>query len=142
MLTPHLNTSQDNEPVNIIQNLDDEEQGVKVLTPFEEGNKNISKESQEKESADDHGNGQGMKDIDKETKTLPDEFSDLLNPKATLTPHLCRKGCKHYDPVGDPKAADFSEYCWKSKGSLIERDCVCKNFESASPGLPKGVLAF
>ena len=142
VLTPHLNTSQDKKPVNNIRNLDNEEQGVKVLTPFEEGDKNISKESQDRESGDNHGNGQEMKDLDKQKKALPDEFSDLMNSKATLTPHLCRKGCKHYDPVGDPKAADFNEYCWKSKGSLIECGCVCKNFEDKNPGLPQGVLVF
>ena len=113
-----------------------------MLTPFEEGDKNIFKESQESEQGDYHGNGQGMMNLNKETKALPDNFSDPLNPKATLTPHLCRKGCKHYDAVGDPKAVDFNEYCWKSKGSLIERDRVCKNFESANPSLPEGVLAF
>jgi hypothetical protein len=83
-----------------------------------------------------------MKDLDEQTKALPDEFSALLDPKATLTPNLCRKGCKHYDPVGDPKAADFNEYCWKLKGSQIKHDCVCKNFESASPSLPEGVMMF
>ena len=52
-----------------------------------------------------------MKNLGKQTKESADGFAVLMNPKTTLTPHLCRKGCKHYDPVGDPKAADFNEYC-------------------------------
>lgn len=142
VLTPELNTSKDNEPVKNISDSHEIDGGVKVLTQFEEGDKNIFTESQEKEPDNDNGNGQGMMNLDKETKGLPDEFPGFLDPKATLTPNLCRKGCKHYDPVGDPKAADFNEFCWKSKGSQIERDRVCKNFESASPSLPAGVMAF
>jgi hypothetical protein len=75
-------------------------------------------------------------------KIDPTPFTGLMNPKATLTPHLCRKGCKHYDCVGDPKATDFNEYCWKSKGSQIERDRFCKNFEDKKPSLPEGVVTF
>ena len=44
-------------------------------------------------------------DLDEQTKALAKEFSVLLDPKTTLTPRLCRKGCKHYDSVGDQKNA-------------------------------------
>ena len=70
------------------------------------------------------------------------EFSVLLNPKTVLTPHLCRKGCKHYDSVGDQKSAEFKEFCWMEKDSKIARDVVCKKFENKYPNLPEGVLAF
>ena len=98
-------------------------------------------EKDREEPGNGHGNGEGV-DLDEQTKALVDEFSVLLNPKTTLTPHLCRKGCKHYDSVGDQKSAEFREFCWISKKSRIERDFVCGNFESKNPGLPEGVLVF
>ena len=76
------------------------------------------------------------------TSILAKEFSVLLNPKTILTPHLCRKGCKHYDSVGDQKSAEFREFCWMSKETRIDRDSVCGNFESKNPTLPEGVLTF
>lgn len=88
-----------------------------------------------------HGNGEGL-DLDERTKALADKFAVLLNPKTTLTPHLCRKGCRHYDPVGGPSSAGFREFCWKSKGSRIESDCPCQNFESKISSAPEGVLGF
>lgn len=44
--------------------------------------------------------------------------------------------------VGDPKGAEFREFCWKSKESRIERGSVCGNFESKNPNLPEEVLTF
>jgi hypothetical protein len=63
------------------------------------------------------------------------------NP-APKIPHLCKKGGKHYDSVGDQKSAEFREFCWKSKESRIERGSVCRNFESKNPSLPEGILTF
>ena len=60
---------------------------------------------------------------------LADEFAVLLNSKTILPPHLCRKGCKHYDSVGDQESAEFREFCWMSKETRIKRDSVCENFE-------------
>ena len=71
-----------------------------------------------------HGNGEGV-DLDEQTKNLADEFSILLNPKTILTPHLCRKGCKHYDSAGDEKSPEFREFCWNLKDSKIERGSAC-----------------
>jgi hypothetical protein len=65
------------------------------------------------------------------TSILAKEFSVLLNPKTILTPHLCRKGCKHYDSVGDPKGGNFREFYGKSNGTLVVRDRICENFESS-----------
>jgi hypothetical protein len=76
-----------------------------------------------------------MKDPDEVIQILTNEFAVLLNPKTTLTPHLCRKGCKHYDSVGDQKSAEFREFCWKSEESRIEYGSVCRNFESEKPSL-------
>ena len=81
-------------------------------------------------------------DLDEQTISLAEEFAIFLNSKTTLTPHLCRKGCKHYDSAGDQKSADFREFCWIENESRIERDVVCKKFESKNPNLPEDVLAF
>jgi len=79
--------------------------------------------------------------LDDTTKTLADQFSVFMNSKnlSKMTPHLCRKGCKHYDSVGDQKSAEFREFCWMSKDTRIERDCVCKNYEPsvATPRTPR-----
>lgn len=86
-------------------------------------------------------NGEGV-DLDEQTKAMAEEFAVLLNPKTTLIPHLCRKGCKHYDSTGDQKSAEFRGFCWKLEESRIERGSVCGNFESKNPSLPEGVLTF
>jgi hypothetical protein len=46
-----------------------------VFTLFEEGDKNIIKESQEREPGSGYGNGQGMEDLDEQTRELVDEFA-------------------------------------------------------------------
>jgi hypothetical protein len=48
-----------------------------------------------------------LEGLHESTSILAKEFSVLLNPKAILTPHLCRKGCKHYDSVGNPKSGEL-----------------------------------
>jgi hypothetical protein len=88
-----------------------------------------------------HDNGEGV-DLDEQTKAMAEEFAVLLNPKTILTPHVYRKGCKHYDSVGDQKSPEFKEFCWKSEESRIERGSVCGNFESKNPSLPEGILTF
>ena len=93
------------------------------------------------------GNGHGRfseEELDEPTKRLAEEFSFFGNIKnlSKITPHVCRKGCKHYDSVGDQKSAEFREFCWKSKESRIERGSVCRNFESKNPDLPEGILTF
>jgi hypothetical protein len=52
------------------------------------------------------------------------------------------KGCKHYLSLSDQKSADFKEFCWMDKESRVQRDTVCKRFESKNPELPEGVLTF
>ena len=37
----------------------------------------------------------------------------------------------------DQKNAKFREFCWVEKESRIERDSVCKNFESKNSSLPE-----
>jgi hypothetical protein len=50
---------------------------------------------------------------DEPTKRLAEEFSFFGDTKnlSKMTPHLCRKGCKHYDPIGDPEGGNFREFC-------------------------------
>ena len=140
VLTPHLNTSQDNEPVNNIQDLNDDDAGVKVLTPFQKDDRNIFEESQEGPGND--GNGEGIEDPNKQVRVLSEKFTALMDSNTPLTPYLCRKGCKHYDSVGEWKSIDFKEFCWKSDNSKIERNRACKNFESKYPNLAEGVMTF
>jgi hypothetical protein len=157
VFTPALNTVSEDEIINILEYFGDEPDGVRVfgLIPGGEGN-NFEKaqegpaqapgnghdtETQESEPGNGHGYGEGV-GLDEETKTLAQEFSVLLTPKTTLTPHLCRKGCKHYDSVGDQNSVEFKEFCWMDKESRVQRDTVCKRFESKNPSLPEGVLTF
>jgi len=81
-------------------------------------------------------------DLDQQTKSLAEEFAVLLNPKTILTPHLCRKGRKHYDSVGDQKSVEFREFCFFYDDSRIKRDTVGKSFESKFPDLPGEGLTF
>ncbi len=62
--------------------------------------------------------------------------------KTTLTPHLCRKGCKHHGSVGGQQSAEFKEFCWTDKESWVQHDTVCKKFESKYPKLPEDVSTF
>ncbi len=128
VLKPVLNTVKEDEMVNVIQYSGDEPDGDKVLSENPGGAGNNFEKAQEG-PGNGHGNGEGV-DLEEKRKAMADEFSVLLNPKTTLTPHLCRKGCKNYDSRGDQKSAEFREFCWKSKESRIERGSVCGNFES------------
>ena len=80
--------------------------------------------------------------MDEQTNALAEEFAPFMNPKTTLTPHLCKNGCKHYDSMGDEKGPDFREFCWKSEESRIECGSACKDFERKNPSLPEEVLTF
>ncbi len=145
MFTPALNTVKEDEIVNIIEYWGDEPDGVKVFGQIPGGEGNNFEKAQE-----GPGNGHGrfseeeLEGLDKPTKALVEEFSVLMNPQnlSKMTPHVCRKGCKHYDPIGDSENGDFREFCGKSNGTLIERGGVCENYEKKNPGLPEGVLTF
>ncbi len=105
MFTPALNTVQEEEILNIIQYSGDEPDGVKVLSEISGGEGNNFKKAQEG-PGNGHDNGNGM-DLDEQTKALAEEFAPFMNPNIVLTLHLCRKGCKHYDSVGDKKSPEF-----------------------------------
>ena len=110
VFTPALNTVKEDEMVNIIQYSGDEPDGVKVLSEIPGGEGNIFEKAKE-----GPGNGHGrfseeeLEGLDEPTKALAGEFSVLMNPHnlSKMTPHLYRKGCKHYDSVGDQKSAEF-----------------------------------
>lgn len=117
--------------------------GVKVLSEIPGGEGKILEKAQEG-PGNGHDNGEGMKDPDEATKRLAEEFSFFGNIKnlSKMTPHLCRKGCKHYDPAGDPESGSFREFCGKSNGTLIERGIVCENYERKNSIPSEGVLTF
>jgi hypothetical protein len=125
VFTPVLNTVKEDEIVNIIEYSGNEPDGVKVFSqiPGCEGN---NFEKAQEGPGNGHDNGEGMEDPDGAIKRLAEEFSFFGNTKnlSKMTPHVCRKGCKHYDPTGDPEGGDFREFCGKANGSLIERGSV------------------
>jgi hypothetical protein len=118
--------------------------GVKVLSEIPGGEGNNFEKAQEGpgnghgngdlklEPGNGHGDREGVIDPDEATKRLAEEFSFFGDTKnlSKMTPYLCRKGCKHYDPVGDPEGGNFREFCGKSNRTLVERDRVCENYES------------
>ena len=92
-------------------------QGKKEASGNGEGDENSLEESNQ-ESGNGHEDDRFEENaLDDTTKTLADQFSVFMNPKnlSKMTPHLCRKGCKHYDSVGEQKSAEFREFCWMSK---------------------------
>ncbi len=132
VFTPALNTVKEDEMVNIIENSGDEPDGVMVFGQIPGGEGNNFEKAQE-ESGNGHGKGEGVEDLDEATKRLAEEFSFFGDTKnlSKMTPHLCRKGCKHYDPIGEPEGGDFREFCGRSNRTLVERDRVCENFEDS-----------
>ena len=145
VFTTALNTIQEDEIFNIIEYSGDELDGVKVFSQISGGEGNNFEKPQE-----GPGNGHGcfseeeLEDLDEQTKAMAEEFSVLMNPQnlSKMTPHVCRGGCKHYDPIGDPENGDFREFCGKSNGTLIDRGSVCENYEKKNSILPEGVLTF
>jgi hypothetical protein len=130
VFTSALNTVSEDEILNIIEYYGDEPDGVKVLSEIPGGEeKNFEKAQQE--PGNGHGNGEEVEDPDEATKRLAEDFSFFGNIKnlSKMTPHLCRKGRKHYDPIGDPESGNFREFCRRSNRTLVERDRVCENFE-------------
>jgi hypothetical protein len=131
--------------VKIIEYSGDEPDGVKVFSQIPGGEGNNFEKAQE-----GPGTGHGrfseeeLEELDEPTKALAEEFSLFMNPQnlSKMTPHVCRKGCKHYYPIGDPGSGNFREFCGKSNGTLIERGSVCENYERKNSILPEGVLTF
>lgn len=60
--------------------------------------------------------------------------------KNILTPHACRKGCKHYQGISDFRDGRFREFCWEDGCHKIYEGHYCGNYESKKPKLPDGVL--
>jgi hypothetical protein len=89
------NTSKVDESIDFIGKSSSLQEGVRVIGRKWGGEAKIYEKSQE-EPGNGHGKGEGL-DLDERTKALTDGFAAFLNPQNTLTPHLCRKGCKHYD---------------------------------------------
>ena len=142
VFTPALNTVKEDELVNIIQNSAGEPDGVKVLSENSGGEGNNFEEPQE-EPRNGHGNGEGAENPDEAIKRLAEEFSFFGNIKnlSKMTPHVCREGCKYYDPAGDPEGGNFREFCGRLNRILVERDRVCDNYESKTR-LSEMVLTF
>jgi len=139
-VVPLPNPVGESETVSSIHKSRESDDGDRVLFRNPGGKENIFKIPQE-----GPGNGHDKEELDDATRALMDELAPFVKVTKgpSLTPHLCRKGCKHYDPIGDPNGGDFREYCCvESQGTKIERDNPCGNFESTFSLLPEGVLTF
>jgi hypothetical protein len=82
-------------------------------------------------------------DIRCESSSQPDEISSHSTPnqnpyehilnnisKHTLTPFICRSGCKHYDGVTDVNDGMFKEFCCYRRSYRLEESHPCSHFEN------------
>ena len=82
----------------------------------------------------------------KKTDELSVEFANLTSDgvkrigKVSMTPEICRTGCKHYDGVKDRNDGQFKEFCCQRGMTKIDEGRYCACFESKQPKLPEGVL--
>jgi hypothetical protein len=130
---PPLNTSQGDEEVNPIPESDDEVTGVKVF---------IGNRGEEKNNIDEGEDVPENIDEDLESEFLGITTGENGNGKnATITPFICRKGCKHYDGVKDVNDGEFKEFC-DMTGGRIGGGAPCVMIEPKGIKLPEGVLAF
>ena len=144
--TPPIDTPDGSYPIDNVKDSGDEEGGIKASTPnLGGGDKNLEPGQEGEILPED--------DLDM-TNQLAQEFGGILrtkedgkitdpeDPKQSLTPDICRRGCKYYDGVHDVNDGKFKEYCCKGGKSVsITKNQVCHDFEGEDPSLPDGVLA-
>jgi cobalamin synthase len=74
------------------------------------------------------------------------EFANIIDGevkrigKVSMTPEVCRTGCKHYDGLEDVNDGQFKEYCWERGTKEIIKGQYCACFESKKPKLTEGIL--
>jgi hypothetical protein len=144
--TPPIDTPDESYPIDNVKDSGDEEGGIKVSTPnLGGGDKNLEPGQEGEMPAEDDldREDQLAQEFGRIIKTEEDgEVTDPEDPKQSLTPYICRQGCKHYDGVQDVNDGTFKEYCCKGAKSVsITKNQVCNDFESGDPSLPEGVLA-
>lgn len=152
---PDLNTMDNSEPVDTIKESDNSDTGVKVFIDNEgDKDKNIeeSKGSSlmpKQEALELVRASVTKKELvpDKRADELSVEFANITGDgvkrigKISMTPEICRTGCKHYDSVKDVNDGEFKEFCWErgTKGIIKGQYCAC--FESKEQKLTEGILS-
>jgi DNA primase len=117
---PPLNTSEGGEDVNHIPKSDDEDQGVKVLIGNTEDDNKYFDDDIEDEFLGISSGGNGNE----------------IN--ATLTPWMCRKGCKYYDGYHNPEGEHKEECIMTNRTIIAGTPCIL--VEPKGGKLPEGVL--
>lgn len=152
---PDLNTADNSEPFDTIKESDNSDTGVKVFIDNEgDKEKNIeeSKGSSlmpKQEALELVRASVTKKELipDKKADELSVEFANITGDgvkrigKISMTPEICRTGCKHYDPVKDVNDGQLKEYCWERGTKQIIKGQYCACFESKEPKLTEGILS-
>jgi len=127
VLNAHLNTSHHSDTVDSIEKSDIPDTGVKVLSENNGDGDNridgVNKSSLlPRQAALDLVRATATnKELipDKNTDDLSVEFANIIDGevkrigKVSMTPEVCRTGCKHYDGLEDVNDGQFKEYCWE-----------------------------
>ena len=148
VLTPHLNTSDESEPVDCIPEFADEDEGVKLFNENQEGKeikKEVPKQNIRELIRTRRGRNGEIADPE-QFNQLATEIGNVMNDGVVRiagigkTPQLCRTGCKHYDGLEDVNDGEFKEFCCQREMTRIDEGHYCACFEGKEPKLPEGVL--
>ncbi|HQH83851.1 MAG TPA: CHC2 zinc finger domain-containing protein [Syntrophorhabdus sp.] len=151
---PDINTMDNSEPNDTIEESDNSDTGVKVFSDNEGDKDNEIDESKgsslmSKQVALDLVRATATKKEiipNKKTDELSVELANIMGDgvqrigKVSKTPGICRTGCKHYDGVKDVNDGQFKEFCCQRGMTKIDEGRYCACFESKQPKLPEGVL--
>jgi len=154
VFTPDLNTMDDNNIVDTIEESDNSDTGVKVFSDNEGDKDNEIDESKgsslmsKQEALELVRATVTKKELmpDKKADELSVEFANLTSDgvnrigKVSMTPEICRTGCKHYDGVKDRNDGQFKEYCWERGTKEIIKGQYCACFETKEQKLTEGLL--
>ena len=151
---PDINTMDNSEPNDTIEESDNSDTGVKVFSDNEGDKDNEIDESKgsslmSKQVALDLVRATATKKEiipNKKTDELSVELANIMGDgvqrigKVSKTPGICRTGCKHYDGVKDVNDGQLKEFCCQRGMTKIDEGRYCACFESKQPKLPEGVL--
>lgn len=154
VFNPDLNTPEGSESVDSIEKSDNPDIGVKVFSQNEGDGDNRIDECNEsslltRQAALDLVRATATKKEpipNKKTDDLSVEFASIMGGgvrtigKVSMTPEVCRTGCKHYDGVKDVNDGQFKEFCCQREMKKINEGQYCACFEGKATKLPEGVL--
>jgi len=151
---PDLNTMDNSDPNDTIEESDNTDEGVMVFSQNDWDSENKFVENKEssllskQEALELVRATVTKKELvpDKKADELSVEFANLTSDgvkrigKVSMTPEICRTGCKHYDKVKDVNDGQFKEYCWERGTKEIIKGQYCACFESKEQKLTEGIL--